>query len=462
MNGEMQVVGISEYSGQTTVHPLGLAFVLILGLCILFLPRRWSGLPLLVMACFVSSAQRIVIAGADFDFLRIMVLFGVIRLILRKEYRCFVWRPLDTSMVLWTISSMVFNVLQLGTISTIMNRFGFAFDVFGMYFLFRCLVQGWQDVDINIKGALLISLPLAVLFLLENRTGRNLFSIFGGVPEITAVREGRLRCQGAFSHPILAGCFWASLIPLFAAYWWKSSKYRTWVITGIITSTIIVLCSASSTPVMGVFSAIIGGLFFYFRYQMRLVRWCILLTLITLHMVMNAPVWHLICRVSAVGGSTGWHRYNLIDQAINHFDEWWFSGCSGYAVASWGIHAGDVTNQYILEGVRAGFLTMCTFVAIIVIAFRELGRLGRLQKRNPYQLALSWALGVSLFVHCTNFVGVAYFGQIWILWYLLLAMIGSLSVQTASLTIQAIHPSVSVQQKSHLQNQLTCRVLYGG
>ena len=39
----------------------------------------------------------------------------------------------------------------------------------------------------------------------------------GGVPEITVVREGRLRCQGAFAHPILAGCFWAEQLPLIAA-----------------------------------------------------------------------------------------------------------------------------------------------------------------------------------------------------------------------------------------------------
>jgi hypothetical protein len=426
MNEENQLVGISEYAGHTTVHPLGLLAVAVLGLCVLFLPRRWSVLPLLVMACFISSAQRVVIVGLNFDFIRIMVLFGVIRLIFHKEYINFVWKPLDTAIVFWTMSSMFFYVLQQGNFATFINRLGFAFDAFGMYFLFRCLIRDWPDLDCILLGCIWLSISIAIFFLLENRTGRNLFSIFGGVPPITDIREGRLRCQGAFSHAILAGCFWTLLMPLFAAYWWKSANDKVFAITGLITSMIIVVCSASSTPIMGVLAAVIGGAMFWARSYMRIVRWSVFIILISLHMVMDQPVWHLVCRLSAVGGSTAWHRFVLIDGTIRHFGDWWFSGCSGQTIVSWGVWAGDVTNQYILEGVRGGFLTMCLFMAVIVIAFREVGRLWRLQIRNPYRLAMAWALGVSLFVHCMNFIGVAYFGQIWILWYLVLAMIGSL------------------------------------
>lgn len=432
MNDEIQIVGGSEYFKHTTVNPLGLLALVVLGLCVLSMPRRWSVLPLLVMACFVSSAQRIVILGLDFDFLRLMVLFGVMRLILRKEHLAFVWKPLDTIMVLWVSSNMLIYIFQQGTFAAAINRLGFGFDAFGMYFLFRCLIRNWEDIDRLVIGGIILSIPVAAFFLLENRTGHNLFSIFGGVPAITVVREGRLRCQGAFSHAILAGCFWASLMPLFAAYWWKGAKQKVWAVVGLTTSSIIVICCASSTPVMGVIAGVIGGGMFLLRRQMRLVRWAIVLTLVGLHMVMQAPVWHLVSRVSAVGGSTGWHRYNLINQTIINFSDWWLTGCSGQTVASWGIWAGDVTNQYILEGVRGGFLTQCLFVIVIAIAFREVGKLWRCQIRHPYLLALSWAMGVSLFVHCMNFIGVSYFGQIIIIWYLLLAIIGSLSLQAGT------------------------------
>lgn len=440
--------GRLAYKDVTNIHPLGLAAVIILGVAMLTISRRWSVVPMLIIACFISSVQKIVVFGLDFNLLRIMVLFGVFRLLLKKEYVGLIWKPLDTAMVCWTISAMLIHTLQQGTFSTFVNRLGFAFDAFGMYFLFRCLIREWSDVDTVIFSVLLISIPVALAFLLENRTGRNVFSVFGGVHEITPIREGRLRCQGAFSGAILAGCFWASLMPLLAACWWKSTKDRSWAVTGLVTSSVIVVLCASSTPVMGVISGIIGGLMFLLRRQMRLVRWGVLMALIALHIVMKAPVWHLISRVRAVGGSTGHFRYALIDAAIRHFDEWAILGTKSVAHWFWG--AQDVTNQYILEGLMGGILTLCLFVTVIGIAFRETGRLWRLQA-EPYRLALAWAMGVSLFVHCTNFIGISYFGQIRVVWYLLLATIGSLSIPKCAVSASGTRAASTVLNNPHQQ-----------
>jgi hypothetical protein len=454
MNPDIRIMsenfGGLEWKDVTNIHPLGLAVVLILGLVMLFVARRWAILPMLIIACFISAVQKITILSLDFNLLRIMVFFGICRLFLKKEYLSFIWKPLDIAIVLWALSSMLILTLQQGDFSTFINRLGFAFDVFGMYFLFRCLIQDWMDVDCIVKSIIWISIPVMAAFLLENRTGHNMFSVFGGVPAITVVREDRLRCQGAFSNPIIAGCFWASLMPMFAAIWWKSAEDKIFAITGLITSFVIVVCCSSSTPLMGVISGLIGGLFFLLRRQMRIVRWAVLLTLIALHMVMKAPVWHLISRVSAVGGSTSYFRYALINGAIQHFSEWALLGTKSTAHWFWG--AQDVCNQYVLEGVEGGFVTLCLFVVVIAIAFREVGRLWRLQIRNSYKLALSWALGVSLFVHCTNFIGVSYFDQIWILWYLLLAIIGSLSIQVRPLSTPKIRSSSTILKNKPHQN----------
>lgn len=423
-----------EYKDLTNIHPAGLAAVLILGIVTLILPRRWAVLPMLLIACFIPAVQKIVILGMDFNLLRIMIVFGVVRLFLKREYFTFVWKPIDKIMICWVISSVVIYTLQQGNFSALVNRLGVAFDAFGMYFLFRCLIRDWSDVDTTIFSCLLISIPVMAAFLIENRTGRNMFSVFGGVDEITVVREGRLRCQGAFSHAILAGCFWASLIPLFAVRWWKSGREKAWAVIGVVNSCIIVFCCASSTPVLGVLSAVIGALFFPLRRQMRFVRWSILLSLITLHMVMQAPVWHLISRVSAVGGSTSWYRYNLINETINHFGEWWLLGTR--STLHWGLF--DIPCEYALEGIRGGLLTLMLRVGIIVLAFRGVGRLWR-SERNVYRVAISWALGVSLFVHCMSFIAVAYFGQIYIVWYFLLAVIGSMETTSIGFSRNSIN-----------------------
>ena len=104
---------------------------------------------------------------------------------------------------------------------------------------------------------------------------------------------------------------------------------------------------------------------------MRIVRWLILGALVSLHMVMNAPVWHLISRFDLAGGSTGWHRFNIINQFILHADEWWLLGVKNVEV--WGINKGDITNQYFLEAARGGIWTMALLVALIVMAFASVG-----------------------------------------------------------------------------------------
>lgn len=187
----------------------------------------------------------------------------------------------------------------------------------------------------------------------------------------------------------------------------------------------MVICSASSTPVLGVLAGFVGGLAYFVRYHMRAIRWGLLLVMICLHLMMKAPIWALVARVSAVGGSTSWFRYMLIDSAIRRFSEWALLGTT--STAHWFYGAQDLCNYYVYQGVTGGFLTLCLFIVVIIYAFRDVGMLWRRQKRNTYRQILSWALGVSLFIHCAQFIGVAYIGTITILWYLLLAIIASLA-----------------------------------
>lgn len=414
-----------EWANQTTLHPLGLILVLTCGFALLALPRRYALWPIIVVACLVAPAQRLVVAGLDFNLLRILVLFTWARIIIRGETAGFVWKPLDTVLLLWAIVSILTYTLLIGSTGAFINRTGMAFDAVGMYFAFRCLLRTWDDLDRTVLGFIAISVPVAFAFLVEWSAGRNGFSFFGGVPEVTMVREGRLRCQGPFAHPILAGCFWAALLPIISARWWMGGGNRVWVVTGLTTSCVIIFTCSSSTPLIASLVALVATGMFYLRHQMRMVRWGLVISLVCLHMIREPPVWHLISRVSTLGGSTGWHRHHLIDQTIKRFEEWWLLGTPTTAHWGWGLE--DVTNQYVLEAVRGGLLTLTLFVSIIVIAFRQVGHLCDKYQRDPVRLRASWALGAMLLVHVTSFVAVSYFGQIIMLWYLCIAMIASLA-----------------------------------
>ena len=78
-----------EYVGQTLLHPLGLVAALVLGVLMLILPRRTAVLPMIAMACFLAPVQRLVILGLDLNLLRILMLFGWVRLLVRGELHGF-------------------------------------------------------------------------------------------------------------------------------------------------------------------------------------------------------------------------------------------------------------------------------------------------------------------------------------------------------------------------------------
>ena len=74
--------------GETILNPVAFALVLLMGILLIYLPRRHAIIPFIAVALFSTDLQRLVVATLDFDMLRIMILFGIIRVLYRSEYRC--------------------------------------------------------------------------------------------------------------------------------------------------------------------------------------------------------------------------------------------------------------------------------------------------------------------------------------------------------------------------------------
>ena len=419
--------GFHTYYGSTVVHPLGLAILFVLIAILLMVPRRLAFLPILTLACFIPSAQRIIIAGADFSFFRILIVFGFIRIISRGEAKSLKIITMDWLLIAWVVFGGLGYTLRIGTVDALVNRCGWALDVAGGYFLFRCLIRTWDDLKSIFDFTALLSVAVAALMAVEWSTGRNLFSVFGGVPSVTRVREGRLRCQGAFSHAILAGCFWALLIPgIVGRYWGESHRQR--MIVSVVACFAIVGFSSSSTPLMTLTAGFLGIMLFRLRRSMQTLRWLTVIVLITLHFTMDKPIWHLMARADFVGGSTGWHRYVIFDTAIKHLSDWIALGVSNpLAWKVWQMR--DITNQYLYEGFNGGGLALFFFLATMACGFVYVGRMVRALEGMPNQFFV-WTLGVLLASHAVTFLGVTYFGQISALWHLSLAMIASVYVMS--------------------------------
>ena len=136
---------------------------------------------------------------------------------------------------------------------------------------------------------------------------------------------------------------------------------------------------------------------------------------------MKAPVWFLMNRVAAVIGGTGWHRAELIDQFVHRFFEWWLIGTRDNA--NWGLDMWDTINAYVRAGVEGGLVTFLLFLSILVIGFKRIGRAQMLTKDDPNNERLLFALGATLFSNAVAFLGIIYFDQSAIAWYLTLVLI---------------------------------------
>lgn len=409
--------------GQTTLHPIGIMVLVVCTIAALSVRREWVLLPVLLLMMAIPSSQRVVIASLDFSFPRIIIIFALARCFIKGERKNTPKSGIDQIVLLWMVWGVFAYAFLIG-MSGVITRVGYMIDAVGAYFIGRYYVRSVDDLLRIVKFFGLVAIPTAVLFLIERTTGRNLFAIFGGVPEITLIRDGRLRCQGPYPHPILAGVFWACVLPWLTAFWFGKYgvKARIWWYMACVM--VIVLNSASSTPLMAVIFGFIGFTMYIVRRYLSPIRWGIVCMIIALDFVMKAPVYHLISRIDLSGGSTGWHRYNLIHQAIGHLDEWWLFGT--LSTRHWGHGLQDVTNQYILEGVRSGLIGMVLFTLMLVGCFRLIGK--ALAKTNDQgEKWVLWSSGVMVFMHSMNFIAVSYFGQITSAFYLLMGVTISVS-----------------------------------
>jgi hypothetical protein len=424
----MLVVGDAlTVTDVTTLHPMGVGALVVTCMAILMSPSRLAPVYLLALAIYIPTAQRLVLAGADFPLLRFAALVALARVGVGGGFRGLSIGAIDLLAALGTLMKIVCVPMVSGKANLVFQQIGSGIDTLGIYLLVRATVRDLADLRRFSTLALFVAAPATVLFLIERATGRNMLSVFGGVPLITAVREGKLRCQGAFSHAILAGCFFVALMPLWIGRWREGFRGKSIALAGCAIALLVVFCCSSSTPVVATVFLAAGFAGYFLWPSLRAVWVSGLVLAIVLNFVMKHGVWHLIARIDLVGGSTGYHRYLLIDAAINHFGEWALMGTT--STMHWGNGLFDITNQYILEGVRGGFVATLALFGSMVFAFRGIGYWLRRLPPGGTDHFLVYAVGAAIFGQMAIFLAVSYFGQTIMIWYVTIALGGMLAEQ---------------------------------
>jgi hypothetical protein len=417
---------------QTVLNPAVLILIIIAGILLCVWPRKKAIAAFLAASILIPMDQVLLIGPAHFPMLRILVLFGIIRIVRerntsKRQLLSGGINKIDIALILLTVFTAVNGVLLFQESGAAIYQLGNLYTDFGVYFLLRFLIRDEEDIVYTIQTLAWITAVIAMIMVYERASGHNPYALLGGANAAAyanlMARDDKFRAIGCFSHPILAGTFGAVLAPLFIGLWLKAKKYRTIAVLGIISATVMTITCNSSTPVLGYAAGVLALCLWPVRGWMRAIRWGILFTLVSLHLVMKAPVWHLIARIDITGGSSSWHRFMLVDQCIRHFSDWWLVGVKD--TSAWGWDMWDTANQYVGTCDNSGLLPFLLFLAILVYGFKYLGRARRAAAKDKKTALFIWALGAALFANVVAFFGISYFDQTIVAWYGLLAIISA-------------------------------------
>lgn len=443
----MRVGGGSSHS---SLHPAVMALMILAMLLVALIPRRYASVPIVLFILLTPFGEQIYAGGVHLFATRILILWswGILFAKARSKEGLLAggFTIIDKLFLFWALFRALATNLEYLNQAAFINQCGFLWDSLGAYFLLRYLIRDEQDVRLVIKSFAVITSVLSVTMLGERIFGLNAFGYIGG--HLTPfVRDGAIRAQGIFEGPIPAGTFAATLLCLFVWLAWRgNSKFFGFL--GFTSALVMVVTSASSTPLLASLASFLAVMMWPLRRKMRIVRWGIVAALIGLQMVMKAPVWYVIAHVDLIAGNSGYHRAILIDFFVRHFSEWWLIGVK--STQSWGWDLWDQANQFVAEGENGGLATFICFVWMISRCFGRLGDSRKLLDGDKRE-ALVWFLGGALFSHVVGFFGISYNDQTAFAWFTLLAMIAVVTariLETKPVTAAEAEPAIMVGRLS--------------
>lgn len=393
-----------------------LLFLIASAIGLVVLPRKWAPIPLLATCCYMTIGQGIALGPFSLPIFRLVLAAGLVRVVVRREGIVGGINTIDKLILAWAswmILASFFHEWRPG--SGPIYASGFVYNILLVYFLTRIWCKDLADLMGVVRILAWLFVPVAAAMLAEHLVQRNYFGIlFGGVSEGVYWREGKIRAQGPFVHPILAGTVGAVCFPLMCGIW---RQYRVSSAVGMAVCVVIVLASTSSGPLMSLFIGVLGIVMWLRRNWVRTARWALVGAYLCAEILMTRPAYYLISKIDLTGSSTGWHRSRLIASAIEYFSGWWLFGTDytfhwiGIAVDEAGRHS-DITNYYLFIGITGGFLAMALVIAMMWRAFVWVGLV---VANSPVEFReqrfMIWCLGAALLSHAVTSLSVSYTDQ---------------------------------------------------
>ena len=424
----------NEFGGGPTETVLSPIVLVAMGLTVallFLLPRRLAIIPFLLFAFLTPLGQQFNLGGIHLYALRIVILAGCVRVLESKlSSRGGVlaggFNGIDRVFLWLALTQAAGFILVHPESGAVINQAGTLWDFLGGYFFVRYLIRDRRDILRAAKVFVMIAVIMAACMVYEKVTLANPFALVMGGQIVPDIRNGHVRCRGIFQQQILASAFGGTLVPLFL-WLWKRGGLRWGAVLGVIAAGTIAIASSSSTGISALGIGLVALCLWPLRSHMRLFRWGVLIVVSGLALAMKAPIWYLLARVDFAGGSTGWDRAHLVDVFAKHVGDWWLYGARQTDYIRWlDVDYGwDLCNQYVAVCASGGLAALALLIALVSNSFDRLGKARRVAQGHPRAQQLLWALGALMSAHLAAFMGIAYFDQTKIWWFVTLAMISA-------------------------------------
>jgi hypothetical protein len=423
------------------MNSVGTSILALLISLVLFAPRRWALLGMMAGVLYLTQQQAIDVLGLNVTAIRLLELAGFTRIVVRREFLFSRLKGIDRSLLLvYGYTTLVFLMRShVGQANVV----GSMVDATSCYFTFRGLIRDVEGLKWFLHAFVIILAPYVALLFVEVLTFENPFALMGATTW-SDLRHDRIRAMGSFRNPSVLGTLGASLLPLYIGLVF-SRNHRIRALAGISLCSAIILLSNSGGPLIAAAMGVAGWLCWIARTKMFIVRRILVGMFVLVALVMEAPIWYLLDRVSSLSGGAGWHRAHLIEMAFRDLDRWWFAGMSLDQTKNWFPYmldltdSADITNNFVAFGLQAGLFAVALLIFLLVRAFRILGQaltVVRYASLTPNDTEyLLWGLGCILSVHIVTWLDITYFDQFYAVWFMQLAAISSISYACIKSTV---------------------------
>lgn len=278
-----------------------------------------------------------------------------------------------------------------------------------------------------LPGVVMTGLAMITEAVLHRHIVQELFSSLtgGSVVYLSSPRFGLMRAQGPFPHPILAGIFMTTFLPLYALSDLKL-KFRA-------AGSLAAMCSffaVSSATLLGL-GASLGALCYnWLTKRVTRVTWSLFffaagVLFFLAELGTRSGTFSLLVRYASLNSSSAFNRINIWRYGSKNVAEhpWFGIGYADWERPAWMVQSMD--NHWLLISVRFGLpasvaIGLATFLAVIMLMRKSL-------RSPPADADCERGVIIALLIYALGMISVALWLAVQVWFFILIAIAVSLA-----------------------------------